>query len=160
MINIQLNNIIIVTQKQTPCINTRFWAIVSPTTSPIMSQAMDTNLDVEKQEYDPTSSSPNPSPQSPSTSTPSRYSNCKFAFKNISYSVETPNGKKQILTDISGCVEKGNIIVRSVNLTNRLTPSLDGPLWMWQNNALEHPFQTLERQFRHWNSTPRRLALW
>jgi hypothetical protein len=32
---------------------------------------------------------------------------CKFGWKNVSYSVDTNVGKKQILSNVNGCVEKG-----------------------------------------------------
>ena len=46
---------------------------------------------------------------SSSNSLPQKLSNCQFGWKDISYSVETNNGKKQILENVSGCVEKGII---------------------------------------------------
>ena len=38
---------------------------------------------------------------------PPKLSNCKFGWRDISYSVDTKKGKKEILQNISGCVEKG-----------------------------------------------------
>lgn len=42
-----------------------------------------------------------------------RLLNCKFEWRDISYSVNTKGGKKQILQNVSGCVESG----MSINLT-------------------------------------------
>ena len=68
---------------------------------------MNTNIDIEKQE-DVVANSSGVSSQSPTTSVSAlSKSNCKFAWKDISYSVDTPNGKKQILQNVNGCVEKG-----------------------------------------------------
>jgi len=39
-----------------------------------------------------------------------RLLNCKFEWKDISYSVNTKVGKKQILQNVSGCVESGTLI--------------------------------------------------
>jgi len=68
---------------------------------------MKTNDDIEKQEDTFSSSS--------AVATPSALtyglskSNCKFAWRDISYAVDTPSGKKQILQKVSGCVEKGTL---------------------------------------------------
>ena len=65
---------------------------------------MNTYSDIEKQE----SNSHNPpSLGSSQTASISTFTSCKFAWKNVSYSVDTPAGKKQILTNVNGCVEKG-----------------------------------------------------
>jgi hypothetical protein len=37
----------------------------------------------------------------------SQSQNCEFGWQNISFSVDTPVGKKQILNGVNGCVEKG-----------------------------------------------------
>jgi hypothetical protein len=37
----------------------------------------------------------------------SKLSNCKLGWENISFAVDTKQGKKQILQNVSGCVEKG-----------------------------------------------------
>jgi hypothetical protein len=67
--------------------------------------AMNTNDDIEKQEDIFSNSSAVATP-SASISGLSK-SNCKFAWRDISYAVDTPSGKKQILQTVSGCVEKG-----------------------------------------------------
>lgn len=41
---------------------------------------------------------------------PSKLSHCKFGWRDISYSVDTQAGKKQILHNVSGCVEKGKLL--------------------------------------------------
>lgn len=38
-------------------------------------------------------------------------SKCKFGWKDVSYTVDTKTGKKQILHDVSGCVEKGILLI-------------------------------------------------
>jgi hypothetical protein len=45
----------------------------------------------------------------------SRLLNCKLEWRDISYSVNTKGGKKQILQNVCGCVESGT----SINLTFR-----------------------------------------
>ena len=68
---------------------------------------MDPNGDIEKQEPAIASSSaPNSAPQS--ISGPSK-ANCNFGWKDVSYSVDTPKGNKQILQNVNGCVEKGTL---------------------------------------------------
>lgn len=39
---------------------------------------------------------------------PLQTSDCKFGWRGISYSVDTKAGKKLILDNVTGCVEKGN----------------------------------------------------
>jgi len=39
-----------------------------------------------------------------------KLSNCKFGWQNISYSVVTKTGTKQILTGVDGCVDKGSTL--------------------------------------------------
>jgi len=75
---------------------------------------MNTNDDIEKQEDTFPSSSAVERPLA-SISSLSK-SNCKFAWKDISYSVDTPTGKRQILQNVNGCVEKGTLF-RTLSLT-------------------------------------------
>ena len=59
--------------------------------------------DIEKQAV---TSASRPTPEtSPSSSDGSKLTN--FAWRDVSYAVDTKNGKKQILQNVSGCVEKG-----------------------------------------------------
>jgi len=69
---------------------------------------MEPTVDLEKQANSAALVTTNTSsPDLSSASTPKHSHNCNFAWKNISYSVDTPAGKKQILQNINGCVEKG-----------------------------------------------------
>jgi hypothetical protein len=68
---------------------------------------MDTPDDIEKQES-PLASSSAAESASASLSGPSK-SDCNFAWKDISFTVDTPSGKKQILQNVNGCVEKGTL---------------------------------------------------
>lgn len=75
----------------------------------VLPNIMDTYTNIEKQE--PASNSHIISSLALSHSqptTPSTLARCQFAWKNISYSIDTPAGKKQILTNVDGCVEKGS----------------------------------------------------
>lgn len=68
-----------------------------------------TEQDLEKQPLEVSTSA--------STSTPfdrnniPKLSNCKFGWQDISYTVDTKAGKKQILHNVNGCVEKGISLV-------------------------------------------------
>jgi|SRR5579859_7517383 hypothetical protein len=46
----------------------------------------------------------------PTTLSPSQMSDCRFGWRDISYSVDTKTGKKMILDNVTGCVEKGTKI--------------------------------------------------
>jgi hypothetical protein len=72
---------------------------------------MEPTVDLEKQADSAARAVSNPSPLDLSSAPTPKYSNnCNFAWKNISYSVDTPAGKKQILQNINGCVEKGLLL--------------------------------------------------
>lgn len=66
---------------------------------------MDSNKDIEKQEATASSSAADTPSQSVSGICKSNF---KFGWKDVSYSVDTPKGKKQILQNVNGCVEKGS----------------------------------------------------
>jgi hypothetical protein len=51
------------------------------------------------------------SSSAPTTLNAPRMSDCKFGWRDISYTVDTKNGKKLILENVTGCVEKGTIPV-------------------------------------------------
>ena len=44
----------------------------------------------------------------PTTLSPLQMSDCRFGWRDLSYSVDTKTGKKLILDNVTGCVEKGN----------------------------------------------------
>ena len=70
---------------------------------------MDTYTDIEKQEKEANSiryAMPSHA-NSNSQASDSARNCCIFSWRNISYSIETPTGKKQILKNIEGCAEKG-----------------------------------------------------
>ena len=48
------------------------------------------------------------SSSTPTVRSPPTISDCKFGWRDISYSVDTTKGKKQILDHVTGCVEKGS----------------------------------------------------
>lgn len=58
--------------------------------------------DIEKQAV---TSAPTPETSPSSSDSGSKLTN--FGWRDISYAVDTTNGKKQILQNVSGCVEKG-----------------------------------------------------
>lgn len=68
---------------------------------------MDSNNDIEKQEATASPSAADSPSQSVSGLCNSSF---KFGWKDVSYSVDTPKGKKQILQNVNGCVEKGNFL--------------------------------------------------
>jgi len=75
---------------------------------------METVVDIEKQEMPvvPVAKA-SFSPDSHTTSIPTKPPSFHLAWKDVSYSVDTPNGKKAILQNINGWVEKGP---RSLNV--------------------------------------------
>lgn len=100
----------------------------------------DTDMDIEKQEQGAnsihhTTGNPNSRICDPAQNC------CTFSWRNISYSIETPAGKKQILTNIDGCAEKGYRLLSfsptpsSLNINHvandRDTACSHGPLWLW-----------------------------
>lgn len=71
---------------------------------------MDPYTDIEKQE--PAASGlhrilPSLADGSSEATSKLQFARCKLAWKNISYSADTPTGNKQILQNVDGCVEKG-----------------------------------------------------
>jgi hypothetical protein len=70
---------------------------------------MDT--DIEKQ---PVTLPSGPAISNTNSDNTSKLANCKFGWENISFSVDTKQGKKQILQNVSGCVEKGPSIKLAV----------------------------------------------
>jgi hypothetical protein len=61
-----------------------------------------------------------------------------FAWRDIAFSVDTKAGKKQILQNVSGFVEKG-IFMRWPNPKSRSNASDHGPLGVRENDAVEYP---------------------
>lgn len=66
---------------------------------------MDANNDIEKQEAAIATPSAGASPTESISGLAK--ANCKFSWKDVSYVVDTPKGKKHILQNVNGCVEKG-----------------------------------------------------
>jgi len=64
--------------------------------------------DIEKNPTTNTSGPASISSSSQLAPRPIDKSRCDFAWENISYTVDTPNGKKPILQNISGYAEKGD----------------------------------------------------
>jgi hypothetical protein len=71
------------------------------------------NKDIERdagmEKVAPTASAESASSAAATVRSPPRISDCKFGWRDISYSVDTKNGKKQILQNVTGCVEKGTL---------------------------------------------------
>lgn len=62
-----------------------------------------------------------------------------FAWRDVAFSVDMKGGKKQILQNVSGYVEKG-IFMRSTISKCRSIAGHYGTIWMWENDSFEHPF--------------------
>jgi hypothetical protein len=67
-----------------------------------------------------------------STSKPSSF---EFAWSDVSFSVQTKEGEKQILSNVAGCVEQGSHSPLILVLTVRQTIGLDGPQRMWKDDS-------------------------
>lgn len=57
-----------------------------------------------------------------------------FGWKDVSFSVDTKAGKKQILQNVSGFVKPG-IFHRKIHSKNRWFTRDHGPFWVWENHA-------------------------
>jgi|SRR5579862_1966383 len=77
-----------------------------------------------------------------STSSPSngdavpKLSNCKFGWQDVCYSVDTKAGKKQILHNVNGCVEKGNRLLTIILRQARSSQS-------WDLQVVERPHSSI-----------------
>ena len=61
-----------------------------------------------------------------------------FAWRDIAFSVDTKAGKKQILQNVSGFVEKG-AFVRWPNTKSRSIVGHHGSFWVWENDTPKYP---------------------
>ena len=93
---------------------------------------MDTYTDIEKQEPGANNHTPSSLGYSNSqTIATSPLARCAFSWKNLSYSVDTAAGKKQILRNVNGYVEKGTFDMLENELNDRDTSCAHGSLGLW-----------------------------
>lgn len=94
----------------------------------------------------------------PTVCSPQKVSDCQFGWRDISYTVDNKKDKKQILQNVSGCVEKGTFlsiptaICICTLLTCREFAGDYGAFRVWQDNSPQHPLETINWQRRHGRS--------
>lgn len=67
-----------------------------------------------------------------------------FGWKDISHSVDTKDGRKQIIKNASGIVKQGIRLTMRFFETRWFTCDY-GSIWVWQNDPVEYIVATVER---------------
>ena len=84
-----------------------------------------------------------------------------FAWKDVSFSVKTKDGDKQILSNVSGSIEKGRQTngIWGPRLIVREIAGVDGTEWVWKDDPPGHPRPTPQVWFRDRHAAPRRVDI-